>query len=132
MVICTAMASAILYRPRHLYRSRDGRAGDHRPEAQNIVGEDAGREQVPVALLQISKGLKSIAGESGVGAAESDGEQQSPTRIGEDPLAGPDKEKSEKEAARDIDEERAVRKVRGDELGCPAADEVSGAGANHS
>src|SRR6266404_4452962 len=103
MVICTAMALAILYRPRHLYRSRDGRAGDHRPEAEHIVGEDISCEQIPMALFEIGKALKCVTGKGGVRTAEPDGEHQPPARIGEDALAGPDKEKSEQEAARDID-----------------------------
>ena len=84
-----------------------------------------------MALLEISKALKGIAGKSCIGAAEANGDQQAPARIGQGALAGPDEKQSQQKAAGHIDEQGSVGKIGRDDSGGKAADGVTGGGAHN-
>src|SRR4051812_13559129 len=91
---CTAMAEGILR------RSRDSRTGHDRQQAENVVGENIHREQIPVPLLEVSHGLKRVAREGCVRSAEADGDEQSPLRVCQHSLRSPDEEEPEQQGSR--------------------------------
>src|SRR5260370_27241047 len=113
MVICTAIAMPTLLRhsiTTALQPSRRGRSADDGRKTQNVVGQDVGSHQVPLALLHVGKGLKGVAGKGGKRSAKANGNNKTPARISQHALRGPDQEEAENQAARNIDDERAVRK----------------------
>src|SRR6266852_1924975 len=125
MVTCTAIWSAILYPSRKRGTRQHGR------EAQHVVGNDVSAHQQPLALLEQSEGFKGITRESCVGAAKADSDEKAPARVEEHALAGPNEEKTEYEAAGDVDDQRAVRKAGRKNLGNVTAQKVTGAGTHN-
>src|SRR5438874_13384679 len=102
MVTCTAITGSdvrsILNGPRQRGPAQ------HRGQAQQIVSHDIDGKQRPVALLEVGKALKGIAGKSCVGAAEANGYEQPPARIGQGALAGPDEKQTQQKTASHVDE----------------------------
>src|SRR5713226_2734483 len=113
MVICTAIPMPTLLRhsiTTALQPSRQGRSADDGRQTQNVVGQDVGRHQVPLALLHVGNGLKGVAGKGGKRSAKANGNKKTPARISQHALRGPYQEEAENQAAGNIDDERAVRK----------------------
>src|SRR5260370_42315819 len=96
--------------PPALDLSRGDRSADDGRKTQNVVGQDVGRHQVPLAVLHVGKGLKGVAGKGGKRSAKANGNKKTPARISQHALRGPDQEEAENQAAGNIDDERAVGK----------------------
>src|SRR5437588_7077565 len=104
------------------------RTGEHRSQTQQIVAHNVQGKQAPVPLLEVGHGLKCVAGKSRVRGAKANGDQPSPLGVDEDSLRGPNEKQAKDEAASDVDDQRAVGKVRGQQLGGKAAYEVAQVG----
>src|ERR1700730_11888788 len=119
------MPFAILQYPRqrHSYQ-RPG-------EAQKIVAEEVREHQQPLSLLEISHGLEGVAGKGRESAAEANYDQQTPARIDQYPLRGPDHEEADNHASRDIDHQGSVRKHRPHDFRGVAAQEITSVGSDN-
>src|SRR5438874_5167173 len=102
MVTCTAIARSVARSI--LNRPRQRGPAQHASQTQQIVSHDVDGKQRPVALLEIGKALKGVAGKSCVGAAEANGYEQPPARIGQRALAGPDEKQTQQKTASHVDE----------------------------
>src|SRR5207245_7053713 len=120
----TAIALGILQHPRQTHPRQ------RRTEAEQIIGHDVGHHEQPLTLLEISRRLESIAGESCKAAAESNNYQQAPARINQHALRGPDHKKPYGEAAGHNDQ-RSVREHWPENLGKVAAQDVTRVGAQN-
>ena len=77
-----------------------------------------------MALLEVRHSFERVAGESGVGAAKADCDQQSPLGIGQYAFGGPDEEKPKQERTGHVDDQSPVGEIHGAEFGDDAAQEV--------
>src|SRR5258708_26763199 len=115
------MPSVILHPP------RKPRASEDSGEAERIARHYVDTAQEPLALLHQGKTFESVARESCVRAAESDGDQQPPARGEQGAFGGEDEKESEDEAAGKVDDQCAIGK-RGREIaGNQIAEAVAGA-----
>src|SRR5271165_210513 len=96
---------------------RQRHAGERATEAEQVVAENIREHQTPLSLLEIGHCLVGVARERGERSAEADDDQQSPARIDQNSLRGPDHEESNDEAADDVDGQSSVRKNWAELLG---------------
>src|SRR5438132_1291405 len=119
MVTWTAIALGILQYPRQSHSRQ------RRRQAKDIIGNNVGSHQQPLALFGVSHGLESETGKRSEPSAEADDDQQSPARIGQNSLACPDHEPAHNEAAEHIDYESSVRENGSQHFGCVAAQNIA-------
>ena len=118
------MAFAILQYPRQGHASKSG------AQTQQVVAEDVSQHQSPLALFEIRHSFERVAGKRGERSAEAHDHQQSPPRVDESALGGPDHEEAHDEAAHDVDEECSHWEDRTKFSGGEAAEEISKVGAD--
>src|SRR5258708_19743790 len=112
------MPSVILQPP------RKRRASEDSSEAERIARHYVDTAQEPLALLHQRETFESVARESCVGAAESDGDQQPPARVEQGAFGGEDEKESEDEAAGDINQQRPVGERVGEFAGDQSPEKV--------
>src|SRR5579863_4961535 len=81
-------------------------------------------------MLEIGHGLKRVARKCSEGPAEANHHQQPLSRIEQDPLRGPNDEKTDNEAAHDVDEQSSVRKDWAQFSRGKTTEEIAQIGAN--
>src|SRR5579863_4060827 len=125
MVTWTAIGSAILQPPCQCSASQNGN------KAQRVAGDDIRARQQPLALFEQTKGLERITGKRGERPTEAHGEEQTPARVHQNALAGPNQKKAQRQASGNVDEQRAVRKAGRNYPGDVTAEKVASACARN-
>src|SRR6266567_6457869 len=111
--------------------TRQRHSRERSAQAEQIVAQNIGEHQSPLALLEVRHRLKRVAGKSRERPAETDHHQQSPARVHQHTFAGPDKKEAHNEAANDVDGERSVREDGAELLRRETAEQISQVGADN-
>src|SRR5262249_51229350 len=101
-------------------------------QAQDCRPPDVERGEKPLPLLHEREGFEGETRVRAVAAAETDRDEHAPARVDDDPLARPHEEEPEREARRDVDEERPGRKIRRQDAGNLECQEIAEGRADDS
>src|SRR5205823_8512531 len=112
-------------------QSGEDRAEPDAEETDDVAANYIGRRGHEVAILDQHQSLPGIAAEGGVSTQESRSEKQSPQWTDADAFADERQHDANRKCARDIDQQRAVRKVGAEAIGCPVAHHKPQVGAEH-